>query len=119
MYGGGTFGDYGTFPGKKPHSPSGRYQITQDAYERLSQKLGLTDFSPSTQDRMAVQLIVERKALEPLLAGRLDDVIPRLTGIWSSLPHGADETGGSYRPFRLYAQVRDAFDLNLLKYRHP
>lgn len=69
---------------------AGAYQIMPETYKGLSKRLGLTDFSPATQDLMAAYLIGSAKAHEPLLRGDLDGAIDKLRGIWTSLPGGAE-----------------------------
>ncbi|HAL1716871.1 TPA: glycoside hydrolase family 104 protein [Escherichia coli] len=54
---------------------SGRYQ-----------QLALPDFSPLSQDRLAIQLIRERGALDDVRAGRIERAISRCRNIWASLP---------------------------------
>lgn len=70
---------------------SGRYQIKSTTWDEVRRNLGLTDFSPESQDRAAVQLIKWR--------GGYDDV-ERIVGMtdfdnaaytvryeWASFPH--------------------------------
>jgi muramidase (phage lysozyme) len=45
-----TFSDYSRFPYRHGITASGRYQINAGTYHDMSVKLGLTDFSPHTQD---------------------------------------------------------------------
>ena len=92
-YGKGTFSDYSHFPTyRDAHTPSGRYQITADTYRRLSAKLGLTDFSPHTQDLMAAQLLAERGAMGPLLSGNLDAALSGASVEWAALPKGPNSS---------------------------
>ncbi|NMV36767.1 glycoside hydrolase family 24 protein [Ralstonia insidiosa] len=65
---------------------AGRYQLLAryfDVYKRL---LGLSDFSPASQDAIALQQIRERGALAMVDAGRFDDAVERVRNIWASLP---------------------------------
>lgn len=65
---------------------AGRYQILAryfDAYKRL---LKLPDFSPSSQDAIAIQMIREQRALEDAEAGRFSVVVRKCSNIWASLP---------------------------------
>ena len=52
----------------------------------LQKQLALPDFSPASQDRLAIQLIRERGALEDLQQGRIERAISRCRNIWASLP---------------------------------
>ncbi|WP_455275142.1 glycoside hydrolase family 24 protein [Ralstonia thomasii] len=65
---------------------AGRYQLLEryfDVYKRL---LGLSDFSPASQDAIALQQIRERGALPMVDVGRFDDAVTRVRNIWASLP---------------------------------
>ncbi|BBP99069.1 lysozyme [Burkholderia sp. SFA1] len=73
---------------------AGRYQLLAryfDAYKRL---LGLHDFSPISQDKIAVQQIRERRAIDDIVAGRIESAIAKCSNIWASLP------GNSYGQFQ-------------------
>lgn len=66
---------------------AGAYQITFGTYKDAAAATGLTDFSPATQDAMAVWLIDRRgRALQDVLAGRVQAAIAKLGNIWASLP---------------------------------
>lgn len=65
---------------------AGRYQNLAryfDAYKRL---LKLPDFSPVSQDLIAIQQIREQGALPALAAGDLEEAVRRCANIWASLP---------------------------------
>ena len=47
---------------------------------------GLSDFSPASQDAIALQQIRERGALPMVDVGRFDDAVTRVRNIWASLP---------------------------------
>jgi muramidase (phage lysozyme) len=111
LYGGARFDDYSRFPGYgKRHSPSGRYQIVAQTYDELSTQLGLTDFSPRTQDLMAVHLLHKRGALKPLLSGDLDAALPGASRPWASLPKAPGEAGRYNQPYKPYEAVRSTFE---------
>ena len=48
-------------------------------------QLGLKDFSPKSQDAVALQQIKERGAL-PMIDGDIRQAIDRCSNIWASLP---------------------------------
>lgn len=65
---------------------AGRYQLLAryfDAYKRL---LNLTDFSPESQDKIAIQQITESKALSAVEAGEFATAVGLCAHIWASLP---------------------------------
>jgi len=57
-----------------------------DTWDRVARKLGLTDFSPDSQDRAALYLIDEAGALNDVRAGRFADAVHKVRKIWASLP---------------------------------
>ncbi|GAC1466012.1 MAG: glycoside hydrolase family protein [Chamaesiphon sp.] len=65
---------------------AGRYQMMDFNWSELAPKLGLKDFSPQSQDRMALELIRQQGAVEDLLAGRFEDAVYKVSGIWASFP---------------------------------
>ncbi|MCD9457358.1 glycoside hydrolase family 104 protein, partial [Klebsiella pneumoniae] len=65
---------------------SGRYQQLYLFWPHYKKPLALPDFSPVSQDRLAIQLIRERGALEDLQQGRIERAISRCRNIWASLP---------------------------------
>ena len=52
----------------------------------LPQTLGLKDFSPKSQDAVALQQIKERGALPQIDRGDIRQAIDRCSNIWASLP---------------------------------
>ena len=97
LYGGGLFKGYQDHPRKrltfpingKPvtSSAAGRYQLLErywDAY-RVSMMLK-GGFTPENQDRIALQQIRERRALEDIKAGRIVEAIQKCSNIWASFP---------------------------------
>lgn len=69
-----------------PSTAAGKYQITKTTYDDFAPKLGITDFSPASQDRIALAIIQKGGALEDVRAGRFDAAIQKLGGRWASLP---------------------------------
>ena len=67
-------------------SAAGRYQILSRYYTYYKMLLNLPDFSPSSQDAIAIQMIKERKALSLIEAGNLYGAINACNNIWASLP---------------------------------
>ena len=46
----------------------------------------MPDFSPESQDKIAVEMIRECRALEEIFDGRFDDAIAKCCSRWASLP---------------------------------
>ena len=91
IVGGKTFEDYSKHPGvvglttsAGPSTAAGRYQITKTTYDDVANKLGITDFSPESQDKIALELIRRKNALEDVQSGRFPDAIKKLGGTWAS-----------------------------------
>lgn len=90
-----TFDDYSTHPNiynaQWNSTAAGAYQINHPTWLTLVNQTGLSDFSPATQDAMALQLCANKGALADIDAGNLDAAMAKLKPVWRSLP-GA--TGG-------------------------
>lgn len=65
---------------------AGRYQILERYYDAYKGMLALRDFSPSSQDEIAEQMIRERNAFADVAAGRFEDAVSKCSNIWASLP---------------------------------
>jgi muramidase (phage lysozyme) len=65
---------------------SGRYQFMLKDWAHYRSQLVLPDFGPASQDRWALQLIKERRALDDIEAGRFADAVSKCRNIWASLP---------------------------------
>lgn len=72
-------------PGCKS-TAAGAYQIIRPSWLNVKNALGLPDFSPTSQDAAAVELIRRRGALEDVKAGRVADAINKCRNEWASLP---------------------------------
>lgn len=70
---------------------AGRYQIKSTTWDEVRRELGLTDFSPESQDRAAVQLIKWRggySAVEKIDGpNSFEDALYDVRYEWASLPH--------------------------------
>lgn len=65
---------------------AGRYQILARFYDVYKAQLKLPDFSPLSQDLIALQLMKECRAFEPLDRGDIEAAITRCKSRWASLP---------------------------------
>lgn len=93
-----TFSDYSTHPfanGRKSKTinskgltsnASGRYQHMLKHWTHYRDQLKLPDFGPLSQDRWAIQLIKECRAIADIAAGRIPEAIARCANIWASFP---------------------------------
>ena len=64
----------------------GRYQLLSRWWDAYRKQLGLKDFSPKSQDAVALQQIKERGALPMIDRGDIRQAIDRCSNIWASLP---------------------------------
>lgn len=65
---------------------AGRYQLLARYFDAYRKLLGITDFSPISQDRIAIQQIREQGALPNLMRGDFAGAVQRCANIWASLP---------------------------------
>lgn len=73
---------------------AGRYQLLARYWVTYCKQLGLKDFSPLSQDLIAIQQIKERNAIESIIAGEITIAIERCSNIWASLPGNDYGQGG-------------------------
>lgn len=94
LVGGKTFTGYGDHPRvlvdlprlKIKSTAAGRYQLLSRYFDAYRKQLNLGDFSPRSQDIIAIQQIGERKAIKLIEAGDIKGAIARCKNIWASLP---------------------------------
>lgn len=92
LYGGKLFNDFSKHPniaitaGGWTSTAAGAYQFLFKTWKRISLKLGLTDFSPESQDRGAIELIREKNALNDVVNGDFETAINKIRKIWASMP---------------------------------
>lgn len=65
---------------------AGRYQILARYYDAYKKQLRLPDFSPASQDAIALQLIRECNALDDIDQGRFARAVFKCRSRWASLP---------------------------------
>lgn len=65
---------------------SGRYQFMLKDWKHYRDLLQLPDFGPESQDRWAIRLIRECRALADIDAGRIETAIRKCRSRWASLP---------------------------------
>jgi muramidase (phage lysozyme) len=73
---------------------SGRYQLLARFYAVYKNELNLPDFSPVSQDKIALQQIRERHAIPDILAGNIQSAITKCCTIWASFPGNDFGQGG-------------------------
>lgn len=93
IVGGSLFSNYADHPRKLvtlnpklKSTAAGRYQLLSKWWDAYHKQLGLKDFSPASQDQVALQQIKERGALSLIDSGKIRQAIDRCSNIWASLP---------------------------------
>lgn len=115
LVGGGLFTGFADHPRKLLALPSlgikstaaGRYQLLSRYFDAYKKSLGLKDFSPLSQDLIAIQQIRERKALQLIQAGQFEQAVRQVRNIWASLP-GAGYGQHEHKLDNLLAAYRKA-----------
>lgn len=92
----GTFDNFSTHPlikqcasinGKKTCSTAaGAYQMLDKSWWDLQPKLKLSDFSPESQDRMAIEYIRRNRAISDVESGNFTQAACKVGKIWASFP---------------------------------
>jgi muramidase (phage lysozyme) len=87
------FTDYSKHPGivgvttdEGPSTAAGKYQIVGTTYKQYAKKLGITDFTPESQDKIARAIIKDKGAEEDIKKGDFEAAHAKLGSTWASLP---------------------------------
>jgi muramidase (phage lysozyme) len=84
------FTDFSTHPGAgfQGSTAAGMYQITIATWRNHGGKMGLTDFSPKTQDLLAVEILRSLGVAEKIKSGDIAGAMGPAARIWAALPLG-------------------------------
>ena len=77
---------------------AGRYQLLARYWRVYKVQLNLPDYSPASQDAVALQQIKERGALLNIEAGNIELAISLCANIWASFPGNSYSQGGKTMP---------------------
>lgn len=94
LCGGSLFQGYVDHPRKAINLPklgikstaAGRYQLLSRYFDVYKEMLKLPDFSPTSQDAIAIQQLKECHALADIDEGRFEAAVHKCCRIWASLP---------------------------------
>ena len=97
QFGGGQFSNFKDHPneiikrGKYSSSAAGAYQILSKTWNsktavKIKNTLGISDFSPESQDKFGLWLIDNRGALNNVISGDVEGSIRKTNKEWASLP---------------------------------
>lgn len=95
IVGGSLFHDYSDHPNVLVSLPrlgisstaAGRYQILYRFWKHYKAEMRLPDFSPASQDKYAMRMLRERRALSDVEHGRVSIAIEKCRNIWASFPN--------------------------------
>lgn len=85
---------------------SGRYQLLLRYWRAYKEMLNLPDFSPASQDAVALRQIKEQGACVHLESGDIAGAIRQCANIWASLP-GNDYNQGGHDSATLVAKYQE------------
>ena len=92
LLGGALFSGYVDHPRKLitvnglTSTAAGKYQILERYFDTYKKQLHLPDFSPASQDRIAMQMIREVGADKLINEGEFEQAIVKCSSRWASLP---------------------------------
>lgn len=108
LFGGGHFSDFSHHPNVPVpfHNPlkagsgnndvstaAGKYQINFPTYRQYAPALGITDFSPASQDAIALSIAASTGALNALAMGDTATAFQLASKKWASLPGSTAQQG--------------------------
>jgi len=110
------FTDFSTHPGPGyggRTTASGMYQITIDTWREHGQKMGLSDFSPKTQDLMAVEILRSIGVIDKIKEGNIAQAMGPAAVKWAALPKGPGlENRYPAQPFVKYEEFFAIYQAN-------
>lgn len=100
MFGGAQFAGFNDHPRKAvtkwgyTSTAAGAYQALSSVWDETARLMGLSDFTPASQDLFALGRIAARGALPDVLAGNFTAAVRKLGREWASLPESPYGQGG-------------------------
>jgi muramidase (phage lysozyme) len=68
---------------------AGRYQVLEKYFDYYKKQLNLPDFSPESQDKIAIQMMKEVHALDYIENGNFQKAVVQCGSRWASLPNNS------------------------------
>jgi tape measure domain-containing protein len=120
LFGGSQFSSFADHPNRRirsgghTSSASGRYQVMDFVHKEEKSKLGLKDFTPFSQDLIALSRLQMRGALDNILKGDIAGAITAARNEWASFP------GAGYgQPEKWMKDLLQRFERYLRRYQNP
>ena len=92
-------------------SASGRYQVTDFNFQELKSKGIVKDFSPISQDAIALYYIKNKGALNDVLEGRFEKAVCKVGNVWASFPCNSYN-----QPQKVISKLKEIYQKQLDKY---
>jgi muramidase (phage lysozyme) len=110
------FSDFSTHPGPGfggVTTAAGMYQITTATWRQHGSRMGLSDFSPKTQDLIAVELLRSINVIDKIKSGDVAAATGPTSRKWAAVPMGPGQ-GGRYtdQPFVKYEAFFASYQAN-------
>ena len=107
------FSDYSTHPGPGfggVTTAAGMYQINKVTWQDHGERrMGLTDFTPETQDLIAVSMLRGLGAIEKIKTGDIEAGLSLASKQWAALPMGRGQAGRHNQPYVQFEQFEAAY----------
>jgi len=99
------FTDFSTHPGAGSGgkmTAAGMYQIIKKTWRYNGEKMGLTDFSPETQDLLAVEILRSLRVIDKIVEGDINTALSKASEQWAALPQGPGQPSRYDQPYMEY-----------------
>lgn len=107
------FTDYSTHPGAGADgvtTAAGMYQINKATWHAHGDgRMGLTDFSPETQDLIAVSILRELGVIDKIKDGDIEAALLQASKPWAALPKGPGQSGRYNQPHVNFEDFESAY----------
>jgi len=107
------FTDYSTHPGPGSGgvtTASGMYQVNKITWQDHGERrMGLTDFTPETQDLIAVSMLQGRGVIDKIKDGDIEAGVSQASKQWAALPEGKGKAGRYNQPYVEFERFEAAY----------